>query len=131
MLEIYNSYPPVWQAKTLFLRELILDVASELPGIDQLQETTKWGEPSYIAKSGSTIRVAWLKSKPNKYGIYFNCKTKLIDTFRELYKDKFKFEGNRAIVFNQNDVIPVKELKRCISLALTYHLRKNTWMLGA
>ena len=60
----------------------------------------------------------------------FHCRTKLLDTFKELYGDKFKYDGNRAIVFNEDDEIATNELKHCISLSLTYHRRKNRPMLG-
>ncbi len=33
--------------------------------------------------------------------------------------------GNRSIIFNEDDEIPLKELKECIALALTYHLNKK------
>lgn len=62
--------------------------------------------------------------------MYFHCKTKLVDTFKELYQDVFKFEGNRAIIFNEADEIPIKELKHCIALSLTHHNRKHLPMLG-
>jgi hypothetical protein len=62
--------------------------------------------------------------------MYFNCRTKLVDTFRELYRDQFKFYGNRAIVFHEGDEIPIDALKHCILLALTYHRRKHLPMLG-
>jgi len=116
--------------KLLFLRKLIFETASEIDGADDIEETLKWGEPSYVTKAGSTIRMDWKESKPEQYAMYFHCKTKLVDTFRELYQDKFKFEGNRAIIFNKNDEIPVEALKHCISLSLTYHRRKKLWMLG-
>lgn len=114
----------------MFLRQLIIDTASELLPEREIEETLRWGEPSYITKNGSTIRIDWKKSSPDNYAMYFNCKTKLIDTFKERYKDKFKFEGNRAIIFNENDEIPTNQLKHCISLALTYHKIKHLPMLG-
>ena len=49
---------------------------------------------------------------------------------KERYKDKFNFDGNRAIVFNIKDKISVNELKHCISLSLTYHNIKHLPMLG-
>jgi hypothetical protein len=121
--EIFNNYPEHVRHKIMLLRQLVLDTALETEGVSTLEETLKWGEPSYITKSGSTIRVDWKASKPNQYAMYFHCKTKLVDTFKELYRDKFNFEGNRAIVFNENDEIPINELKHCISLSLTYHRR--------
>jgi hypothetical protein len=109
---------------------LVLDTASETEGVGAVEETLKWGEPSYVTKSGSTVRMDWKKSSPHQYAMYFHCKTKLVDTFKELYRDKFIFEGNRAIVFNEDDEIPINELKHCISLSLTYHRRKHLPMLG-
>lgn len=128
--KIFNSYPGNIRTKLMLLRQLIFDTASETEGVDTLDETIKWGEPSYIAKGGSTIRIDWKNASPKQYAMYFHCKTKLVDTFRELYGDKFSFEGNRAIVFNVHDEVPVEELKHCISLSLTYHRRKKLPMLG-
>ena len=128
--EIFDNYPKHIRKKMLFLRQLIFDAASEIDDIGEIEETTRWGEPSYIAKGGSTVRMDWKSSKPAQYAMYFHCKTKLVDTFKELYRDTFKFEGNRAIIFNLEDEIPVEELKHCIALSLTYHSRKTLPMLG-
>lgn len=122
---VFNSYPDDIREKMMFLRQLILEAAKEIDNIKSLEETLKWGEPSYLAKGGSTIRMDWKKSKPNQYAMYFHCKTKLIDMFKEIYKDKFKFEANRAILFDIKDKVPVNELKHCISLSLTYHHIKH------
>ena len=127
---VFKSYPKHMRNKLMFLRQLVLETASETEGVDTVEETLKWGEPSYVTKSGSTVRMDWKKSKPHQYAMYFHCKTKLVDTFKELYRDKLKFEGNRAIVFNEDDEIPINELKHCISLSLTYHSRKHLPMLG-
>ncbi|CAN7719659.1 DUF1801 domain-containing protein [Paenibacillus sp. LjRoot153] len=127
---VFNQYPKHIQKKLLFLRQLILETASEIGGMDSLEETLKWGEPSYVSTSGSTIRIDWKKSSPHQYAMYFNCNTMLVETFRELFTDIFKYEDNRAIVFAENDEIPVEELKQCISSSLTYHIRKHLPMLG-
>jgi len=128
--EVFDNYPKHMRKNLMFLRQLILDTASEIDGVGTVQETLKWGEPSYVTKTGSTIRMDWKNSRPNQYAMYFHCKTKLVDTFKEVYRDKLKFEGNRAIVFAENDEIPVDELKFCIMLALTYHRRKHLPLLG-
>jgi len=130
VLKVFKNYPQPVRQKLLFLRQLVLDTASETEGVDKLEETLKWGEPSYLTNSGSTIRMDWKKVKPNQYTMYFHCRTKLVDTFKELYRDTFKFEGNRAIVFDEDDKIPIEELKHCIALSLTYHNRKHLPMLG-
>jgi len=129
VLDTFERYPNAQREKLLFLRQLIFEVASEI-GIDDLEETLKWGEPSYLTKNGSTLRIAWRKSQPKKYAIFFNCKTTLIETFREVYREQFTFEGARGIAFEMDDVIPVEELKHCIELSLTYHKIKHLPMLG-
>lgn len=128
--EVFFHYPNKIREKLLHLRQLVLDTASETEGIGRLEETLKWGEPSYLVKGGSTIRMDWKESKQNQYAMYFHCTTSLVPTFKKLYNETFKFEGNRAIIFNEDDEIPTNELKHCISLSLTYHQRKHLPMLG-
>jgi hypothetical protein len=114
----------------LHLRELVLSAATEVEGLEQLEETLKWGEPSYLTKYGSTVRIDWKAKTPEQYAIYFKCTSLLVPTFKALYKNKFNFEGNRAIVFKLNEKIPEAELKHCISMALTYHKIKQLPLLG-
>lgn len=126
----YQSYPEEMRQKLMFLRQIIIEVAAESPDIEHLEETLKWGEPSYVVKGGSTVRVGWKESRPANYAMYFNCNTKLVDTFKELYSESFNFEGNRAIVFDRKDKVPSKILKHCVSLALQYHKLKRLPLLG-
>lgn len=128
--EKFASYPEEIRVKLLYLRQLILEVASEENDLGEVVETLKWGEPSYVSSYGATVRIDWKKSKPNQYAMYFHCKTKLVETFREIYRDQFKFEGNRAIVFSVHDEVFVEELKHCISLSLNYHRIKHLPLLG-
>lgn len=126
-----QSYPEEIRRRLMQLRELIFDVAAAHPEIGGLEETLKWGEPSYLADKGSTIRIGWSESKPEYCAMYFNCNTKLVDTFKEVYADLFHFEGNRAIVFHEDDVLPTEALKHCILLSLQYHKIKHLPLLGA
>ena len=57
--------------------------------------------------------------------MYFHCQTNLVDSFRTLFPDVLSYEKNRAIVFEENERVPVNELRTCISMALTYHLTKK------
>ena len=128
---VFDSYPETMRLKLMRIRQLVFDTALETEGVNDLEETLKWGEPSYLAKGGSTVRMSWKDRKPDQYAMYFNCNTSLVDTFKELYGDLFNFEGNRAIVFNETDELVVNELKHCILLALTYHRVKRLPLLGA
>ena len=128
---VFDGYPESMRKKMLHLRQIVLNTASETEEVDALEETLKWGEPSYLAKGGSTIRMDWKARAPDQYAMYFNCNTSLIATFKDVYGDVFTFEGNRAIVFGETDDLPVAELKHCISLSLTYHRVKHLPLLGA
>ena len=128
---VFKQYPEPLRYKLLFLRQLVLETAADTTDDDPLQETLKWADPSYQTRNGSTIRMAWKKSTPHQYALYFHCKTKLVDTFKELYSELFTFEANRAIIFHRHDEIPIDELKHCISLSLTYHRIKHLPLLGA
>jgi hypothetical protein len=57
--------------------------------------------------------------------MYFNCQTNLVETFRSLFPDDFKFEGNRALVFGLEDKIPKDSLAMCVVSSLTYHMKKR------
>ncbi len=128
--EKFKSYSKEIKTKLNHLRNLIIETANENDSIDEIEETLKWGEPSYIAKKGSTIRIDWKPKTPEQYAIYFKCTSKLVVTFRELYGDTFKYEKNRAILFDMNDTIPEQQLKDCIDMALTYHSVKHKPLLG-
>ena len=129
--EVFERYPGPLRNKLILLRELILTTAAQLHDVGDVVETLKWGEPSYLVKDGSTIRINARNAQPNQYAIYFHCKTRLVDTFKVLYGDTFRYEGNRAIIFNVDDEIPIAALEHCISLSLTYHQRKKLPLLGA
>ena len=112
------------------LRALILESANEIDGLTHLEETLKWGEPAYLAKKGSTLRIDWKSKKPDHYAVYFKCTSKLVPTFRMLFNEVFEFEGNRAIIFSLDQDIPADALKKCIKTALTYHSVKHLPSLG-
>jgi len=121
----FSAYPQDMQKRLLFLRQLIFDCTDK-----KIEETLKWGEPSYLCTQGSTIRIDYKEQHPHQYAMYFNCKSKLIDTFKEVYPDEFMFEGNRAIVFEADQNINISALRNCIGLALNYHQVKHLPLLG-
>lgn len=125
----FSSYPPQAMEKLTHLRSLILETAKEI-GLTDLEETLKWGEPSYLTKHGSTIRIDWKEKKPDQYAMYFKCTSKLVSSFQLAFGDLFNYETTRAIVFKLDEKVPEKELKQCIKAALTYHKVKQLPLLG-
>ena len=125
--KVFAAYPDDVRTRLMRLRAIILYTAENIDGVGPLEETLKWGQPSYLTTesgSGSTIRIDREKSD-GRIAMYFHCQTDLVATFRELYPTQMTYGGNRSILFDVSDKIPDKALRHCIGLALTYHARKN------
>lgn len=127
---VFNNYPEEVKPKIEELQQLIIETAEEAENIEWLEETLKWGEPSYITKHGSTLRMDWKPKSPDQYAMYFQCTSKLVPSFKEKFGNLFNYEGTRAIVFQLNEEIPKAQLKECIKATLTYHKVKNLEGLG-
>jgi len=124
---VFATYSPRVQKRLMNLRQMIFDVAEKTEGVGELEETLRWGQPGYVtskSKSGSLIRIDQINGSDGQYAMYFICHTNLAETFRERYRDKLAFEGNRCLVFHQDEDLPVEELEDCISMALTYHQKQ-------
>lgn len=113
----FQNYPPKIRPKMGFLRQLVLETAAETEGITAIEETLKWGEPSFLVKKGSTLRMDWKAKKPEQYALYFKCTSKLVQTIKAVYGDTFRYEKNRAVLFGLDDEIPVEQVKDCMAMA--------------
>jgi hypothetical protein len=125
---IFDAYPRTLRPKLIALHRLIFETAATTEGVGQLEETLKWGQPSYLTTqtgSGSTIRIDRLKSTADHYAVFFHCQTNLVETFRKLYPKEMTYVGNRNITFHSDDDVPEPALRHCIALALTYHLNRR------
>ena len=123
---VFYQYPLDVQQKLEALRNLIHEVARSTEGVGELEECLKWGELSFVTSqtnSGSTMRIDWKKKDPGRYHIFFNCQTKLISIFKELFPDDFIYGGNRSISFTLKQRLPKRKLSKCIEIALTYNLK--------
>ncbi|MEM7132036.1 MAG: DUF1801 domain-containing protein [Chloroflexota bacterium] len=125
--QAFLDFPLEISPKLMALRNLILETAANIEGVGPIEETLKWGQPAYLtsqSKSGSTIRLGWKDAAEPQYAMYFICNTNLVERFRLMFPEGLHFEGNRAIVFNQGDTLPIEKLSECIAAALTYHRDK-------
>jgi hypothetical protein len=121
---VFEGYPDAVRARLLELRQLILETAAETEGVGRIEETLKWGQPSYITResgSGSTIRIDQVKGEAGQVALYVHCRTTLAESFQRLYPGVFVYEGKRALWLAVGAALPVEALKGCIALALTYH----------
>jgi hypothetical protein len=130
---VFAGYTEPVRSRLLHLRRLILQTAAENNAVGPLEEALRWGQPSYLttqSKSGSALRIDQLKGAPGRYALYFNCKTDLGATFRDLYSGVLAFGGNRSILLDANQPAPDEALRHCIALALTYHQTKRVRTSG-
>jgi len=107
----------------LVLRELIFDVADDLPEIGRLEEALRWGQPAYLTpdkKAGTTLRLGVPKS--GEFALFVHCQTSLIADYLALFPNKDIIDGNRAVLFG--DAAQIDPLRHgwLIRRALTYHL---------
>ena len=126
----WNTFPPAIRAQLQQLREVVIAAADETPGLTQLEESLKWGEPSYKAKNGSPVRIGWSPKRPDQYGLYFVCTTSLVETFKQMFGNRFRYDNNRGLLFGLEEQLPEQELKACLSLAFRYHELKHQPFLG-
>ena len=126
--EVLERYPRPVAVKLMNLRRLILETASAIPIIQRVEETLRWGEPSYVvvpARLGSTVRIDWKAAREHEYAMFFKCTANIVPSFKERFGGVFNFGGNRSIVFGVKEKVPERELKQCVALALTYHRNKH------
>jgi len=124
--QAFGSIPAEHRDGLLAIRDLIIAVAQTTPEIGQLEETLKWGQPSYLPRRkniGSTLRLG--VSKSDQPAIFVTCSTNLIDQIRTIYPDSFDYQGNRAIALTKPASQVSEELRHVIGLILTYQLRKK------
>jgi hypothetical protein len=121
--QVLESYPSAATEPALRLRTTIYQCANEL-GIDDLTETLKWGEPSYLNKQGSTLRFAWYEKNADVLSIFVNCNSKLMSWVESRHPHVFKTVGKREIQLPIDQPWPEKALKDVITLALNYHTFK-------
>ncbi len=123
----FDAFPAPIRKRLLQVRALISATAAAHDEVGRLTETLKWGEPAYLTDetgSGSTIRLGRVKDSEHP-AILFNCKTTLVDTFRERFPDQFEYRQTRALLLPVSGKLPKQELTVCLSLALTYHLDRQ------
>jgi hypothetical protein len=123
----FDAMPAPIRKRLLQVRALIFATAAADAKVGRLTETLKWGEPAYLTEatgSGSTIRLGRVKDAEHA-AILFNCKTTLIDTFRERFADQFEYRQSRALLLPTSGALPKQPLSICLSLALTYHLDRR------
>lgn len=67
--QVFANYPDFVRDKMQQLREWVIETAEDTEGISLLEETLKWGEPSFVTKTA--VRCEWIGRK--KHPINMPC----------------------------------------------------------
>lgn len=125
VLQTFQQVPSTHRKTLLDVRELIFEVAQDDPRIGVIEETLRWREPAYVTsqnKTGSTIRLG-IEKGSGMPALFFNCKTTLVEEFRQQFGGALRYAKNRAVILDNEDGQDTAALKICIAAALKYHLR--------
>lgn len=126
--QAFAGFPEELRERLLAVRELIYEVAAEDSEIGTVEESLRWGQPSYAVNTGTPVRLGVHSTERGECALYVHCQTTLIEGFRRKYGSRSSarapvdFDGNRALVF-RGKKLPVRILRECIRAALTYRRR--------
>lgn len=98
-------------------------VAERTEGVGRLEETLKWGQPSYVTsqtRSGSTIRLGVTRDR-RYFGLYVHCRTDILSRSKDRFPDDLRYEARRAILIEEGEDLQANKLRFCIAHALTDH----------
>lgn len=103
------------------LRSLIFETAASLPEVDSVEEALRWGQPSYISRKGTPLRLGVPKSA--RFGLFVHCQSRVIPNYLERYPAWDRVEGTRAVLFDRPDQIEPFRHGWLIRHALTYKVK--------
>lgn len=107
----------------LDLRPREYTVAAQTKGVGALEETLKWGQPSYLTpetKSGTTLRLA--VTKTGGFCIFVPCTCRVVPHFYALLPQSLCHDGTRDILFDAKRDMSDAWIDLFITSALTCRL---------
>ncbi|WP_164118393.1 DUF1801 domain-containing protein [Sphingorhabdus sp. Alg239-R122] len=122
--KVFDSYPDSVSHRLYKLRRWILEVADADERIGIIEESLKWGQPSYapaVTKSGTAVRIDTHCAVEESCALYVHCGTSLVARWRDIYGG-LAFDGNRAVIFDPAQPLPKAIVHHCIAMAFTYRL---------
>lgn len=114
---VYDSFPAVEREKLMLVRQLILDCAA-LVEAGTVAETLRWGQPTYLVKQGSSLRLGI--GKTGLAAIFAHCQSSIISDFATAFGTDFEMDGNRAVYLDQLGAEELEKLRFLILHGLQY-----------
>ncbi|WP_299280488.1 hypothetical protein [uncultured Tateyamaria sp.] len=126
-LTLIAGWPGAAQHRFGQMRALFLDVAAQAD-IGPLDESLKWAQPAWRPRKpriGSTLRLNWSPSVPDRLITYVDCKTDLAGQMATRFPGAFHNDGRRSLGFDLDTDLPTNALWQLAHLTFTYHLTKR------
>lgn len=114
---VFDDVDPKKRETLLAARELIFDCAGDIP----IKECLKWGQPSYLAPKGSTLRLGL--NTAGQAAIFAHCQSTIVSDFAAQFGADFQVEGNRAVVLGAFTPKDQDKLRALIRHGLTYKVK--------
>lgn len=118
----FAAFPQPAHETLLAMRELIFEIAATLP-IDGVQESLKWGQPSYIGNkpnSGTPVRLGLTKA--GDVAVLTHCQSTVMSDFQAICPRDLRFDDNRALLLDADTPPDPAVIAPLIRAALTYRL---------
>lgn len=82
-----------------------------------LEESVKWGQPSFKAPSGTPVRIGLPKS--GGFGLFVSCSSTVIADYAAMFEGRF--DGNRGVLFESVAEAEGQPLEMLLTRAFRYH----------
>ncbi|MDF1668488.1 MAG: DUF1801 domain-containing protein [Roseovarius sp.] len=105
------------------LRRLILQTAKATPEVGPVEETLRWGQPAYLTRKGSTLRIG--PHRDASFALFAHCQSTIIASYAQAFPSWDQIDGNRAVLFDSPNQIEPQRLSHLIRHALSYHVTKS------
>ncbi len=120
--KVFDGFEPEVGAALLGLRALVFAVAAEIDQVTGVEESLKWGQPSYSPKpkTGTPIRLGVTKS--GAACLFVHCQTSLVADLEADNAHGLHTIDNRAVVLPKIGAEDHPGLPGFVRAALTYHI---------
>ncbi len=108
----FDKLPEGPRADLLAVRKMILSAGVEV------EEALRWGQPAYLAKKGTTIRLGLTKA--GLPSVFTHCQSSVMGDVQAVVGGGLNWDGNRGLSWSQGD-LPDEVLRLIIQRALSYH----------
>ncbi|WP_069301190.1 DUF1801 domain-containing protein [Neptunicoccus sediminis] len=113
----FDTFAPEEREKLHVVRRLIFQCAVAIEA-GPVTETLRWGQPAYLVKRGSSLRLGI--GKTGQAAIFAHCQSSIISDFATVFGADFKLDGNRAVYLEKLGPEVLEKLQFLILHGLQY-----------